>query len=76
MNRIRFSSLVVALFCVAFFSASTADAHLPKVARSNAKACETIKDKKKRAACKGCMTKYKGKRHYHPAAQAGSRCHK
>jgi|GEM_PF-6868322 hypothetical protein len=75
MFKIRFAGLLVALFCIAFFAASTATAHRPKVARSNKVQCETIKDKKKRAACKGCMTRWKGKRHYHPHAKAGSRCH-
>jgi hypothetical protein len=75
MNR-RIVVSVLALFLALFLAVPAASAHpSPAVKRTHAQ-CETLKKKKKVAACKACMTRYKGKRHYHPHAKKGNRCHK
>lgn len=69
-------TLALTLFLVAIFAAPVAMAHpSPQVKRTHAQ-CETLKKKKKVAACKACITRYKKARHYHPYAKKGNRCHK
>ena len=53
------------------FTAFTASAHNRGKPISKVKDCKALKNKKKAAACKKCVTK-PGKHHYHPALR---RCH-
>ena len=68
--------LALAVFLTAAFAAPVAMAHPSPAAKRNHKQCLTLKKPKKVAACKACMTRYKKKRHYHPYAKKGNRCHK
>lgn len=57
-------------------AAPVALAHPSPAVKRTHKQCETLKKKKKIATCKACITRYKKKRHFHPYAKPGNRCHK
>ena len=67
-------AVAVATAAVLLVSGAAA-AHPSKAVKRNHKQCKTLAKKKKIAACKACVTRYKGKRHYHPHAKKGRRCH-
>ena len=76
-RALRGWAIALTLVLAAVFAApSVAMAHPSPAVKRTHKQCETLKKKKKRAACKACITKYKKKRHYHPHAKPGNKCHK
>ena len=71
----RFLSVLMVITFLFAVGAPTAMAHDSKAVKKDHAQCTTLKVKKKIGACKACITKYKGKRHYHPHAKPGNRCH-
>ena len=75
-RTLRGWALALSVLLLGVFAApSIAMAHPSPAVKRTHEQCETLKEKKKRAACKACMTRYKKKRHYHPRAKRGNKCH-